>query len=149
MDQNEFVDTERMITDADLDHVEGSFHFTFPKEVRNHYLRYNGGSPSKYLFSKDGTIFVVHEFLPVKYGKHLFEQSFRNLKVEPDILPKHLVAFATDAGGDYFCFSVRDKDVGSIWIYRGEYSDEPDRAVQFLANSLNDFVEGMEADEDD
>lgn len=148
MDQNEFVDTERMVTNSDLDHIERAFHFTFPKQVRSHYLDYNGGSPKKYLFSKDGAIIVVHEFLPVKYGKHLLEQAFSNLKVDSDVLPEHLVAFATDAGGDYFCFSIRDKDAGSIWIYRGEYSDEPDRAVRFLANSLNEFVEGMEADED-
>ena len=137
-----------VMRDADLDDVERSFHFTFPKEVRSHYLRYNGGSPTNYLFKKDDTVFVVQELLPVKYGKHLFEQSFRNLKVEAEVLPKHLVAFAMDPGGDYYCFSVGDKDVGSIWIYRGEYSDEPDRAMEFLAPSLNEFVERLVADED-
>ncbi len=148
MEENEFVETEQPITEAELDDVERTFHFTFPMQVRSHYLRYNGGSPTNYLFKKDDTVFVVHEFLPVKYGKHLFETSFRNLKVEAEILPKHLVPFALDPGGDYYCFSVRDKDAGSIWIYRGEYSDEPERAVQFIAKSLNEFVESMVADED-
>jgi hypothetical protein len=147
MEQNEFVGTEQGITDADLDEVERTFRFIFPKKVRSHYLRYNGGSPTNYLFKKDHTVFVIHEFLPVKYGKHLFEQSFRNLKNEAAVLPKHLVPFAVDPGGDYYCFSVRDKDVGSIWIYRGEYSEEPDSAVEYLAKSLDDFVGGMVADE--
>jgi hypothetical protein len=148
MDKNAFKWTEQGVSDPDLDEVESSFRFTLPKEVRSHYLSHNGGSPSKCLFIRDGVILVVQQFLPVKYGKHLFEQTFLDLKVDDDILPTHLVPFATDPGGDYYCFSVRDNDMGSIWIYRGEYSEEPDRAVQFIAGSLNEFVEGME-DEDD
>src|SRR5262249_54572364 len=147
MGQKKFVETEPGIDDADLDEVERTLGFTFPKELRSHYLRYNGGSPTKYLFKKGETVFVVHEFLPVKYGKHLFEQSFRNLKIEAEILPKHLAPFAVDPGGDYYCFSVRKKDIGSIWIYRGEYYDEPERATEFLAKSLNEFVSNMVADE--
>lgn len=148
MQQNEFVGTERGITEADLGAVELSLHFAFPGAFRSHYLRYNGGSPTNCIFKKDDVVYVLHEFLPVKYGKHLFEQSFRSLKVEDEIIPVHLVPFAVDPGGDYYCFSVSDEDGGAIWIYRGEYSDDPDRAVQFLARSLEEFLGGMIAEQD-
>jgi len=145
-----FIRTVQPVTASDLAEVERTFGFSFPAAFSNHYLTYNGGRPQKNLFKKNDSVFVVSEFLPIKYGRAncLFEDVFRDLKVEGEVLPKHLVAFADDPGGDYYCFSVRNKDFGSIWIYRGEYSDEPDKAVNFLTNSLNEFVENMVADED-
>jgi cell wall assembly regulator SMI1 len=147
MKYSEFSDIERGITDADLEDVERSLGFTFPQEVRHHYLQYNGGSPTRYLFKKGDMVYVVHQFLPIKYGKHRFEESFYNLKIKAEILPKHLIPFAVDPGGDYYCFSVRKDDNGSVWIYRGDYSDNPDKAVEFLAGSFNQFLESMETDE--
>lgn len=146
----EFIGTVQAVTDSDVGEVERKFGFSFPGDFRDHYLTHNGGRPEKNLFKKDDTVFVVSEFLPIKYGRTncLFEDVFRDLKIDQQVLPKHLVAFADDPGGDYYCFSVRDKDAGSIWIYRGDYSDEPDRAVEFLAKSLDEFLESMVADED-
>ena len=146
----EFIRTVHHVTNSDLAEVERAFGFSFPAAFRTHYLTHNGGRPQNNLFKRDDSLYVVSEFLPIKYGRAdcLFEDVFRDLKVEREVLPKHLVAFADDPGGDYYCFSVDDKDAGTIWIYRGEYSDEPDRAVQFLAESLNEFFDNMVADED-
>lgn len=145
-----FIGSEQPVTSSDLDEVERAFGFSFPAAFRGHYLRHNGGSPEEYLFKQNDTVFVVNNFFPIKYGRIncLFEDVFRDLKIERQVLPKHLVAFADDPGGDYYCFSVGAKDAGTIWIYRGEYSDEPDRAVQLLAKSLNEFVENMVAEQE-
>jgi len=142
-----FTETEQPLTSNDLAKVELAFGFSFPADFRDHYLRHNGGRPQKSLFKKDDTVFVVSEFLPIKYGNMLFEDCFRDLKIEREVLPEHLVGFAVDPGGDYYCFSVRDNDYGSIWIYRGEHSDDPERAVEYLAPSLTKFLESMEPDE--
>lgn len=146
----EFIRTVQPVTISDLGEVERAFGFSFPADFRDHYLTHNGGRPPQYLFKKDDTVFVVSEFFPIKYGRAncSFEDVFRDLKIEREVLPKHLVPFADDPGGDFYCFSVSDNEVGSIWIYRGEYSDEPDRAVEFLAPSLNEFLENMVAEED-
>jgi hypothetical protein len=147
MYNNDFIETEPGISDQDIDNVEHAYSFVFPKQFRDHYLRYNGGSPNKYLFKRDDVIFVVHQFLPIRYGRHRFEESFRNLKVEASILPADLVPFGMDPGGDYYCFSTGPKQYGSIWMYRGEY-DDPASAREKLADSLVEFIERMEADED-
>lgn len=148
----DFIRTVQPVTTGDLTEVEREFDFLFPADFKGHYRNRNGGRPKNNLFKKDDTVFVFNEFLPIKYGKSncLFEDVFRDLKIEQEVLPKHLIPFGDDPGGDYYCFSVRENDAGSIWIYRGEYSDNPDRAVEFLARSLNEFVEGMvtEGEED-
>jgi len=148
MVENQFVETEPSITDADLDQVEQSYGFLFPRAIRLHYLKYNGGSLQKYLYKADDTVFVVHEFLPVKYGKHRLEDSLHNLKDNDKVLPRYLVPFAMDPGGDYYCFSTRDVDKGTIWFYIGDYHDEPQKAVQYVAKSLSEFIHGMTEEEE-
>ncbi len=145
-----FTDLGGPVDSDDLAEVERLFRFIFPLDFKRHYLAINGGYPAarRYLFEKDGVIYVVNHFLSIKYGRDgtRFEDVNRDLKIEDNILPKYLVAFADDPGGDFYCFSTREQDAGSIWIYRGEYSDEPDRAVQFLASSLPEFLAGMKVD---
>ena len=96
MQDNPFVDFEQPITSADLDAVEQRFGFAFPRELRAHYLNYNGGCPTKYLFAKDDRVHVVQQFLALRYGADTFEQTFEDLKVAGAILPAHLVPFAID-----------------------------------------------------
>jgi hypothetical protein len=145
----DFIRTVQPVTSSDLGVVERAFGFSFPADFRAHYLNHNGGRPQNNLFKKDDTVFVVSEFFPIKYGRanSLFEDVFRDLKMDQEVLPKHLVPFADDPGGDYYCFSIREKDAGSVWIYRGEYSDDLERAVTYLAKSLPEFIENLEADE--
>ncbi len=121
-----FIRTVQPVTASDLAEVERTFGFSFPAAFSNHYLTYNGGRPQKNLFKKRRRLrFRCERVSSIKYGRAncLFEDVFRDLKVEGEVLPKHLVAFADDPGGDYYCFvRARNKDFGSIWIYRGEYS---------------------------
>lgn len=147
---NRFLGNERPVTATELNEVEKLLGFTFPDEFRQHYLEQNGGGPERCLFVKDDTIYVVNEFLPIKYGKsrNLFEDVFHDLKVEREILPAYLIPFADDPGGDFYCFSIRKQDRGSIWIFRGDYFDDPQRSHVFLCRSLCEFVEAMMVDED-
>ena len=75
MDENPFIRTKHPLTNADLIEVEQKFHFTFPSEFRRHYLQYNGGSPEKNLFKKNDRIFIVQEFLQIKFGTREFEEG--------------------------------------------------------------------------
>lgn len=147
MESNRFSHTQQPVDNTDLDAVERRFAFSFPREVREHYLQYNGGSPEKCLFQND---YVVHEFLPVKHGEHgTLEDSIQHLKVEAPILPDYLVPFAIDPGGDYYCFSIRPQDHGAIYFFAGEfYEDTPERAVKYLARSLPEFLGSLTEDED-
>jgi hypothetical protein len=148
MSANVFTSTEHPVTDSELDDVQKECGFVFPQPVRLHYLRYNGGCPRRCLYKKGQDTFVVQEFLPVKYGTGRLEDSFHHLKIDDDILPDGFVPFAVDPLGDYFCFSVRPNDRGSIWLYIGEYRDEPARALEYLATSLPDLLETMTEEEE-
>jgi len=142
---NLFIDTNKPISEADIDYVEQQFGFKFPKEIRSHFLEYNGGCPEKYVFKKDDTFYVVQEFMTIKYGNPdtSFETTIDDLKIKRKILPEHLVPFAVDPGGDYYCFSVGKSDFGSIFIFRGEYSDDSNRSTRFLSPNIFQFIESM------
>ena len=148
---NEFTDTERPISVADLDKIERALGLAFPPDVREHYLKRNGGSPNRYLFKRDDRVYVVQGFLSVRFGPshNRLENVFQDLKIDREILPKKLVPFAIDPGGDYYCFSVDEVDKGAIYVFVGEHADAPERATLRLANSLPEFIEGMVDDEDD
>jgi len=139
---NPFENTMHPLSIEDIEEVEKSLETILPSALREHYLRHNGGCPKKYLYRKDGRVFVVQGFLPMKYGPPgtRFEDKYRNLK---EVIPDCLIPFAIDPGGDYYCVSTRESDCGSMWLYIGEYFDEPDRATLLLCASLQEFLEGM------
>lgn len=150
---SQFVRTKQAITEQNLLRLERDLGFVFPTEFSRHYLIYNGGRPENYHFVKDGEVFICRQFLPMKYGPPncLFEDVFRSLKIEEqDVMPTYLVPFADDPGGDFFCFSTRPEDEGSVWVYIGDNYEqgEPESAVEKLADSLQAFLDGMVTDEE-
>lgn len=148
---NNFTDTEAPVDEATLNRVEKELKFTFPDEIRQHYLAINGGCPERPLFRKDDSIFVVQEFLPIRHGREdeLFEDVCRDLRNERAIIPRHLIPFAIDPGGDYFCFGTKAGTVGAIYYFCGEYIDEPEGPLTLLADSLREFIERLEEDTDE
>jgi cell wall assembly regulator SMI1 len=47
MIENKFSGSSSAITAADLDHLESTIGKTLPPPFRNHYLKYNGGTPER------------------------------------------------------------------------------------------------------
>ena len=141
---NIFIETEKNIVESDLLEIEENLKFKFPNDIKRHYLFYNGGYPERYVFRKNDKLYVVQEFLPIKYGAQgcLFEDTFIALKKEKKILPDYLIPFAINPGGDYYCFSINENELGAIYIFFGEF-DDPKRSIIFLSISLKDFVMEM------
>jgi cell wall assembly regulator SMI1 len=150
---NEFENTAQTLTSDELDRVLGELGIDIPGDLKAHYLAYNGGNPKKYLFHDGDVIYVLQEFLPVKYASagRRFEDVIHDLQDDLKrgckVLPDYLIPFATDPGGDYYCISNRSEDLGSIFIFRGEHFDQPDRACKKLANSLREFIDEMTEEE--
>jgi hypothetical protein len=142
-----FQYTSVPVTAADLEEVENRFGFKFPAELRDHYLQFNGGHPEPDRFvDQKGGAYVVDTFLPIKNaipGLNTLEGSIQWIKVEQCLLPQHLVQFAVDRGGDYYCFSTREEDFGVICLFRMEYCDNPTRATRHLASSFKSFLAGL------
>ena len=148
---NKFVQTEKPIKLEDIEEIEIKYGFSFPKDFKTLYMKYNGGSPEKYLYRLEDIVLVVSEFLPVKYGtdKEQLEYYYKDLVLDEKILPNYLVPFAIDPGGDFFCFSIRkEEDYGSIYIWRHEEYENPDAALLYVCCSLEEFIDGLKEEQE-
>lgn len=135
-----FRHTSSALADADLDNVEERFGFKFPAEFRDHYLRVNGGCPDKNRLVTDRGTYTVHEFLAVKYGKPslTLEHDIQQMKVDQCLIPEHLVEFAVDPFGNYYCFSTRENDFGAIYFFAMDGNRKG--KADYLSPSLTDFL---------
>lgn len=81
-----------------------------PEDLKGFYKINNGGHSEINLFELNGNGYKINEFLPLKYGDDTIESTYRDTFVDNPLLPNHLVPFAVDAGGDYFCFSIDENE---------------------------------------
>jgi cell wall assembly regulator SMI1 len=143
----EFENTDAPLSAAEIAQIERDLGFVFPTEFRNHYLQHNGGQPEPNRLDSGDSAYVVHEFMPLiadDPSTGTLSESFQNLKEQDtDFFPKHLVPFARDEGGDFFCFSIREKDKGSIWKFNMDYYDDPSRNCTYLTANLTEFLDKL------
>lgn len=116
----DFNKASKGLTRADIVEVETKLGFPFPESFTKHYLKYNGGRPSKtYFYSKKSdTEIDIQTFLPIKYRyseceqiktveeRHMFFKGISELMSE--YLP-----FANDYGGNPICINVK---TGKVYI---------------------------------
>lgn len=134
----------------DLERIEQKFQVKIPAAVREHYLAYNGGYPEKPVFTdKSGNAYIVGWFIPVCGEKKLSVEKMLRLLREDEAIPNWLIPFADDAGGNLFCFSVREEDYGAIYYYdhEFEYGENPEEYVTYLAETITIFINSLAAEE--
>lgn len=129
-----------------LKKIESDLKIQIPLEVVDFYLKYNGGYCEKNTFFIDGDGYKINEFLPFGGVGDCIESTYREVFLENDEMPDNLVPFASDSGGDYFCFESSGKNVGRIVFFESEYYDDPDQAVVVLSASFSEFIEQLEID---
>jgi cell wall assembly regulator SMI1 len=155
-----FRNTEQAVSDADLDSVEQAIKHKLPKAFREHYLRFNGGTPSLNTFpGKDGwEESVVSQFVPVGFcarNKNLHRTLLDGLYEfmrQRNVVPPNLLPFANDHGGNFFCLDLK---TGAVYFFATDAFD-PDltaeanhRAAQRrLAGSFEEFLAGLVENED-
>ena len=59
------------------------------------------------------------------------------------LIPVDLVPFARDSGDDYCCVDRRD---GGVVAYSTDHSDDPKRATTRVADSIAEFLDGMQTE---
>ena len=109
--------------------------------VRDFYLAANGGRPEKDRFVYSEQMCTIQEFLPIKHRRKGLTLE-ANLERVKSLLPDHLIPFAVDPGGDYFCFSTRLEEFGAIFAYRMDCHDKS-KATKLLAASLTSLIGGL------
>ena len=140
----DFADTARPLTSGELDEFERQTKIGLPKEFREFYLRNNGGSPNKEVFEDESGRCRLDSILSIKYGAipglATMEEAIFALKIKAHRLPGHLVPFGVGPFGDFFCFSTRDSDKGSIWLARMDGIIQPEERSEYLPSSLSAFL---------
>lgn len=61
-------------------------------------------------------------------------------------VPREIVPFATDGGGDFMCLDYREDPMNPRIVYWAHEAD-PDRAIAFLADSFTAFLAMLEPPE--
>lgn len=142
------IDVAPSVGNTELNELETRFGFIFPDDLRQHYLRFNGGRPVPNLFRKCDEYFPVNEFLPIKHGMRgtRFEDTYVDLVQDNDLFPNNVIPIASDSGGDYFCCSLKPGEIGTIYFYQSDYYDDPSKAVVYLADSLEIFLNSLVSD---
>ncbi len=153
MYNNKISMTKDAITSDDINDLEELYGFSFPDDVRRHYLAYNGGELERYIFKdEDGDEYVVQNLIPINYknefGTGDLDFTLRNLRLD-GVLPNWLIPFAKDPGGNLFCFSIDEDEEGAIYYWDHEYEmgEDPEDHVIYLTESLETFINSMVDDE--
>lgn len=113
---------------------------------------YNGGYPDKSAYTKEGDIlYVVEYFIPIKNynGGRCLDKVLKVLK-DDKIVPKWLIPFADEEGGNLFCYSLRQNELGAIYYYNHEfeYGENPEEHISYISKSLEDFINSLVEYED-
>lgn len=144
----------KKITIKDIQQVENLIHLSFPKDFTEHYLKYNGGIPSKAYFYMEpyDTFAEISSFKSIKFKDELgdprIEDTYQNLSIKKNIIPKNMLPFAIDWGGNLFCINVDTEDIYIIYLDLGEVN-EINGSIRFLINGFNHFLNSLEENGDE
>lgn len=148
---NAFVNTKVMLNECDLQEIEKKFNFKIPSDIYKHYLLYNGGYPEKCIFvDAAGVRYEVEHFIPIKNSSNKRSlDKVLSLLYDDNILPSWLVPLADEAGGDLYCYSLRENEIGAIyyWSHEFEYGENAEAQIKYLASNIKQFINSMIEDE--
>lgn len=145
---------------ADIAKTEEKLSITLPDDFVSHYLQFNGGIPEKSWWDGDEDFepIEVAAFKPFVYNSQtnnalgsLIDGGYISM-VDREVIPKNLLPFANDWGGNFFCL---DLDNYSIVYFATDSFDEDltmqenhTKLQRYLTNSFANFVNGLVAEED-
>ena len=139
-----FHETSDAITSEEISNIEDRLKINFPEEFKEHYLKDNGGYPERDSYPwTDSSSTTVNTFLSMKYeGFGNLENTYINLILDKKYLPKEILPFAIDDGGNFFCISSRSEDYGAIYYCNNdEYeNDEVEVPMKPVEKSFNEFI---------
>jgi hypothetical protein len=147
MSQIQLKNSQQSISAKELAEFEAGLNTIMPDAFRDLYLQGNGGKPRLNKFSKNGEEFFIHQFLSIKYGAKdtLIEDAFADFQLN-ERLPKGVLPFAIDEGGDYFLIRIAKDGFGNILFFQSDYYDDPSRSVIFLSESISEFLARLTTD---
>lgn len=150
-----FTNTERQLSDRDIDVIELMVGLKFPDQYRKHLLMHNGGQckPNVFTFVEKGKFSdsQVDRFLAIYDGEYdNLKDDIEIFKLDEKRMPSHMVPIAHDPGGNLICISCGSSDFGAVYFWDHEnevdYSVADDRDYSNLykiADNLTEFFDGL------
>lgn len=140
--------SEKAISEQDIKDLENRFKLKLPKELREFYLKFNGGYPEKREFVlKNGKRIGIHSFYSVKFGKTTLEKTLNDfLTDEPVFFPQNMIPFAYDPGAFIFCIATDEENKGNVFFWQHTKLGT-DKELLFLSSSLNKFLDSLIGEE--
>lgn len=133
MRNNPILKTKPPPSLAYIRQLEKEWRIAIPDELIGFFMQSNGGAPEFNTYiSQDGERCVLHEFLAIgsRAQEGSFENVMKDLVLELGMIPRHLIPFAINEGGDFYCMSVKKKSRGQIYFFGNDSYDDLSRAIQ-------------------
>jgi len=114
--------------------VEKALGLKLPSDYLDFLAKYNGGEPDTNIFEIPGAKNEsgINEFVEIKRLVREYELAgFKNLD---GVVP---IAFAE--GGNYICLATKGKNIGAIYFWDHEISDDTNALIK-VANSISEFL---------
>lgn len=132
----QFEQSEKQLTQEELNNFEENFQVSLPDDFRQHYLNYNGGYPPYDYVKGLKNIFTINGFDSIKYGTLPIEQAIADHK-KSGITFEKKIPFAYDNGGNVFLIS----EDGAIYILESEFLK--DKNYILVSESFTDFLDSF------
>ena len=137
---NKILESKQPISLNDIKYIENKYKFSMPENIKKHYLKYNGGYPEKSMYTTDnGEEVIVEWFIPIKRedGRNDLDSVLGILR-EDNTIPNWLIPFSDEAGGDLYCYSLRENELGAIYYWSHEFNNDV-----YITKSLEEFLNNM------
>jgi len=146
----EFLDPhpEPGVTEEELAAFEKAYGVVLPEDMKAFYRRQNGGSfkdGQEYILGDDEDALNLRAFHPITrtfVEYFLSIDTLLNWQQMDEFLPKTLVPFCSDAGGDFYYIQADGKGENVYYIFHeddDEFLDHPEDCLR--AKSFTDFLE--------
>ncbi|MDJ1470983.1 SMI1/KNR4 family protein [Xanthocytophaga flava] len=129
------------ITKSEIRLLEEELETVFPEYYFEFMKLYSGLGVLENRFQSDNEkIYEISSFCKMRviydYSK-LFKEQGWGIKIP----------FAMDNGGWLYCISLDEEDKGIIYLHNVDWTDKQD-AFEKVANSFEEFINGLQSEED-
>lgn len=97
--RNKIIGQNACIREQDLRDLEREYNFKFPEDIKQFYLKYNGGRLEKHSYAAQNDMFIFQSFYSIKTGHSTLNEKLR-LNYVDDWWPKELIPFGYDDDGN-------------------------------------------------
>lgn len=134
--------------------IESRFNIIFPSSLKEHYLLNNGGAPDGYkmyyvpkgISPADADEITLNGFYPIKHRirqkQATLEEKYIEFGEQQKLFdPKKYIPFGFDVSGFPLLMDFENQNVHLL--NRDATDDENNEAIEFVANSLGEFIDGL------